>query len=247
MNISILRKVKQPFRATEKSASVDFYVPEFDEKFIIDFLILNKFLNKVKIDKEEDTSTYYKRAGTAIYQDPITKEKYSYEQDPNLDIQNNIVYKAGKNNKMKLIYKLRELFHLSNLNIKLEDLYTDYKKIIDTEYIYIYPHQTLLIPSGVCTRIPDNYFLFLIDKSGIAVKENLKTNGGIIDQDFKLELGFIIFNTTNETKKIKADQRLVQGILIPCLSEAISEVKYEDLYTDLKSDRNGGFGSTGLK
>ena len=37
MKVAKLRNVKTPHRGTEKSAGIDFFVPEFDDKFIEDF------------------------------------------------------------------------------------------------------------------------------------------------------------------------------------------------------------------
>lgn len=41
MKISRVRKVKLPTRGTEKSAGIDFYVPEFDEQFVTDLFDKN--------------------------------------------------------------------------------------------------------------------------------------------------------------------------------------------------------------
>ena len=336
MNVSILRKVQAPFRATQRSAAVDFYTPSFDDQFIVDFLILNKFAKKVEIYEEQDPSkeiasktfmlptsrkslkkakqsladlmnaykedllfdestgelkisnkesindnnfdihkfkvrvavgkdAYYSlpiinhNEPTIVeerwfpfdqksYRDPISKTIYGYSLNKKTIINYN---KSGQeifeNNIYNCVDPSDSRSSIKSVSIKksINFLHSVSLPIIDQQYIYVYPHQTVVIPSGISVRIPDNYFLYLIDKSGIAINTNLKTNAGIIDFDFKNEIGFIIFNTTDEVKKIEANKRLVQGILIPCLSEPIEVKNYFDLYTDLISDRNGGFGSTG--
>lgn len=105
--------------------------------------------------------------------------------------------------------------------------------------------QTVIIPTGIKAKFPNDEVLLLINRSSNPVKKSLlMTNGvGVIDSDYynnpdnEGEIGFMFTNIGPETVIINTGDKLGQGIF----------VSYHKVNKDIpESDkRNGGFGSTG--
>lgn len=164
-----VRNVKSPTRGTKRSAGIDFYVPEFDERFIVDL-------------KSKNGSIMFEYDG----EKPI----------PN---------------------------------------------------IVLYPHNRILIPSGIYVKIHHNFALIAHNKSGVASKKGLDILASVVDEDYQGEIHLNVVNTGTENVIIQPGEKLVQFILIPVLYAKLQEVEtLEGLYPEITERGTGGFGSTGV-
>lgn len=113
--------------------------------------------------------------------------------------------------------------------------------------IIIEPHcTTSIIPTDVKAYMQDDEVLLLFIRSSIGIKKGLTlSNGtGVIDSDYYNNpdndgnIGISLRNETDEIVAIKKGERIMQGVFIKYL------VADNDNTT---TERNGGFGSTGVK
>ena len=109
-------------------------------------------------------------------------------------------------------------------------------------------HQTVTVRAGEVTvvplnlrlAIPEDHFLLLLSRSGLASK-GIYALGGVIDSDYRKEVKAIIKNSTAKDFKIKKGQRIVQGVFLPAYTASFKIV--DQLNGD--EEVHVGFGSTG--
>ena len=110
--------------------------------------------------------------------------------------------------------------------------------------IKLAPGETIKVPTGIRVSMEENYVLKLYPRSGLGFKYRLQLNNtvGIIDADYYYSdnEGHIFAKITNDsnegkTVEIKAGTGFMQGIFVEY------GITFDD---DVKSIRNGGFGST---
>lgn len=100
-----------------------------------------------------------------------------------------------------------------------------------------------MIFTNIKAHIKNGYFLALFIRSSIAMKKHctLINQVGVIDGDYFSNpdndgnIGFKLYNTSNQEQKFEAGERIFQGIFIPY------GITANDNCTSL---RTGGFGST---
>jgi len=106
----------------------------------------------------------------------------------------------------------------------------------------IYPQERMLIKTGISIEIPEGYYGRIAPRSGWALKYGIDTLAGVIDSDYRGEVGVILYNT---------DKAIPFNIKI---GDRIAQIIFEKYYTfDIEiSDEisktargDGGFGSTG--
>jgi dUTP pyrophosphatase len=112
-------------------------------------------------------------------------------------------------------------------------------------YITLMPSERALVRTGLTFNVPQGYSVRIHPRSGMALKYGLTLANceGVVDEDYTYETKLIMINTSTDPVRIYDRDRIAQGEL----------VKYEqpmliEIYTEpsLKSDRIGGFGSTGI-
>lgn len=120
-------------------------------------------------------------------------------------------------------------------------------KYIKAEETITLPSQSrALIPTGLIFDIPEGFSIRIHPRSGKAIKEGLSLVNctGVIDSDYILECFIPVVNLSQRDLNIKWGERIAQGELCqdgPKVSfETISQPPTS------KSDRTGGFGSTGV-
>ena len=111
--------------------------------------------------------------------------------------------------------------------------------------IKIPPRGRILIPTGMIFDIPKGYCVKVYSRSGLSVKKGLAmTNGlGIVDSDYVEEVFVPMINHSDEELVICHGDRIAQAEL---LLAPQAQVTYINERPQQKSDRNGGFGSTGV-
>lgn len=108
---------------------------------------------------------------------------------------------------------------------------------------WIKPGERALIKTGVSVAIPNNFFGSIRPRSGLAVKKGIDVLAGVIDCDYRGEIGVVLINLGSETFVVQPGDRVAQMIIQPYLT--VETVQVEDL--DATNRGTGGFGSTGVK
>lgn len=111
--------------------------------------------------------------------------------------------------------------------------------------IYIPPHGSALIPSGIKVIVPKGYALIFFNKSGVATKKHLLRGACVADHDFQGEILFNMNNIAATGIKLMAGEKLIQGVLIQVGDHQPIEVDDIMNYTAQSERGEGGFGSSG--
>lgn len=108
--------------------------------------------------------------------------------------------------------------------------------------IVLLPGKVTKIPIGLAFEIPRGFCLQIWDRSGLALK-GIHHVGGIIDSDYRGEIGLMFLNTTQNEFKFEKGDRIAQALLIPVFKADFKEVN------ELSETKrgSGGFHSTGRK
>lgn len=116
-----------------------------------------------------------------------------------------------------------------------------YACIDDT--IYISPHETVKIDTGIAVELPKGTFGAVFARSGLATKEGLTPANkvGVIDSDYRNSIIVALHNHSNMSRTINPGERIAQLVVMPYVPIEFKEV--EEL-SDTKRGF-GGFGSTG--
>jgi len=97
------------------------------------------------------------------------------------------------------------------------------------------------INMGIALEMPSHLCAVLIKRSGMAAKQGVCGQEGLIDSDYRGELGITIMNNGDQVYHIKAGDRVGQLLFLPKVHVYLQEVK-----TLQKTSRGTqGFGSTG--
>ncbi|RKP05813.1 dUTPase-like protein, partial [Thamnocephalis sphaerospora] len=99
-----------------------------------------------------------------------------------------------------------------------------------------------LVPTGVAVALPPGTYGRIAPRSGLALRKQLDTMAGVIDSDYRGELGGIVRNHGDQTAQLNKGDRFAQLILECCQIPPVQVV------TSLDSTQRAaaGFGSTGL-
>ena len=110
--------------------------------------------------------------------------------------------------------------------------------------IYIKPHETEKIGTGLSIALPKYTMGAIFARSGLATKNGLRPANcvGICDSDYRGEYIVAIHNDTDYIQVINPGDRIAQLVVIPYLPVVWNQVDELD-----ETERGvGGFGSTGI-
>ncbi len=112
-------------------------------------------------------------------------------------------------------------------------------------FISIPPYSPVLIPTGLIVKIPQEWNLRLHPRSGLSLKGLTLVNAeGVIDEDYVEELKIPIINLSKNAIVISNGMRICQAEPNPTYK--LAEILETKTRPSKKTDRNGGFGSTGV-
>ena len=111
-------------------------------------------------------------------------------------------------------------------------------------FIQLNNMERMLIPTGLIADIPKGFSIRLHSRSGLAFKQGvyLANCEGIIDSDYVDPIYAMVTNISNVPVRIYNGDRICQGELVRCEKYTLNE---SDEAPTQKTDRDGGFGSTG--
>lgn len=111
-------------------------------------------------------------------------------------------------------------------------------------YVELPSEWRMLIPTGIILDISEQHCVKIYPRSGLSTKKglNLINCVGIIDSDYVEQLLIPVYNNSQERVRIYCGDRIAQGELV---YQPQASISYINERPNCKSDRNGGFGSTG--
>ena len=114
--------------------------------------------------------------------------------------------------------------------------------------IIIYPHGSVIIPSGIMSKFANNIALIANNKSGIATKKQLIFGASVIDASYQGEWHFHLINTSNNIQTIEFGQKIIQFIphLMSTDEIIIRNMSPAEFFTENTKRGDGKFGSTGV-
>ena len=100
-----------------------------------------------------------------------------------------------------------------------------------------------VVKTGISIAVPSGCYGRIAPRSGLAVKKSVDIGAGVIDADYRGEIGVVMINHSDEDLKVKQGDRIAQLILEKISTPAVKEA------VDLPSTERGsqGFGSTGVE
>ena len=115
--------------------------------------------------------------------------------------------------------------------------------LFSCEDLEIAPHSKALISTGLKVAVPKGHGGFVWDKSGIAVKNHIKTMAGVIDSNYRGELKVALTNLGSESYKIKKGEKIAQFIIKPVVNPEVVEI---EVLPENETRGEKGFGSSGF-
>ena len=111
-------------------------------------------------------------------------------------------------------------------------------------FIQLNDSERMLIPTGLIADIPEGFSIRLHSRSGLAFKQGVYLTNceGVIDSDYVDPIFAMVTSISNVPVKIYDGDRICQGELVRCEEYTLNE---SDEAPTQKTDRDGGFGSTG--
>jgi dUTP pyrophosphatase len=110
--------------------------------------------------------------------------------------------------------------------------------------VKLYPGARHLVPTGIKVAVPEGYAAYVLPRSGLALKHgiSLANAPGLIDADYRGEIGVILINHGNVAFEIERGMKIAQLVVAP-----VSCVQWKEVETLEETERSsGGFGHTGV-
>ncbi|KAM4849293.1 deoxyuridine 5'-triphosphate nucleotidohydrolase, mitochondrial [Urocitellus parryii] len=114
------------------------------------------------------------------------------------------------------------------------DLYSAYDYIVP-------PMEKALVKTDIQIALPSGCYGRIAPRSGLAAKYFIDVGAGVIDEDYRGNIGVVLFNFGKEKFEVKKGDRIAQLICERIFYPDIEEVQ---VLNDTERD-SGGFGSTG--
>ena len=103
------------------------------------------------------------------------------------------------------------------------------------------PTERRLIRTGLAVAIPKGYYGRLAPRSGLATNKGIDVLAGVIDADYRGEIGCLLYNAGEEVVDLPVQSKICQLIIEKIITPTA-------IWVDGLSDTSrgsGGFGSTG--
>ncbi len=112
------------------------------------------------------------------------------------------------------------------------------------EPVTLAPGERTLVPTGLAIALPDaGHVALVFARSGLGIKKGVcLSNGvGVIDSDYRGEIGVGLVNLSGESYTVQPGDRIAQLMVVPVVQP---ELRFVDELDETERGR-GGFGSTG--
>jgi dUTP pyrophosphatase len=100
-----------------------------------------------------------------------------------------------------------------------------------------------LVKTNISISIPEGYYGRIAPRSGLAYKNGIDVLAGVIDSDYRGDIGVILFNSDHNLDfQVNVGDRIAQIIIEKCHS--VNWETVENLESSVRSEK--GFGSSGV-
>jgi len=112
----------------------------------------------------------------------------------------------------------------------------------EEDYI-LKPMEKKVFKTGIKIELPKDHVGNIRDRSGLAAKNSIHTMAGIIDPNYRGEIGVVLINLGNIEFKVEKHMRIAQMLIQHC-----EIVEFEQI-TEMSETNRGenAFGSSGYK
>ena len=110
---------------------------------------------------------------------------------------------------MKLLSRTAQLPHYGSSDAAGMDMYADEQPPEGTK---INPGERKLIKTGVAMAVPPGYYGRIAPRSGLAYKHGIDVMAGVIDGDYRGDVGIILINLGNTAFEVHTGDRVAQMI-----------------------------------
>ena len=108
--------------------------------------------------------------------------------------------------------------------------------------VVIPAHGKCLVKTGLAISMPPGCYGRIAPRSGLAIKKFIDVGAGVIDSDYRGEIGVVLFNFSDEEFCINMGDRIAQIILKKIKTPSVKETNELG-----DTDRgNKGYGSSGI-
>jgi dUTP pyrophosphatase len=140
-------------------------------------------------------------------------------------------------------FKVRRLSEHSSLPMRASDGAAGYDLTSAHDYV-VSPQNKAIICTDLSINVPDGTYGRIAPRSGLAAKRFIDVGAGVIDADYRGNVGVVLFNHAQEEFVVKRGDRIAQLILERIVTPDVTEVS--DFEEKEHTQRGqGGFGSTG--
>lgn len=101
------------------------------------------------------------------------------------------------------------------------------------------PGQRHCFDTGVAMAIPDGWVGLIQPRSGMALRHGIDTLAGVIDSDYRDNVGAMLINHGDEPYTIEPGDRIAQLVVMLFMGES-------EQVDSLDGSERGGYGSTGV-
>lgn len=109
----------------------------------------------------------------------------------------------------------------------------------------VMPGMSTVVDTGIIYDIPKGYCMLVVEKSGLAVKNDIHIGAKLLDSDYRDTVKIHILNMGRRKQFFAVGNKIAQMIILPVWNGKAKQVKkLEDLNIKTKRGK-GGFGSTG--
>ena len=115
------------------------------------------------------------------------------------------------------------------------DLYSAYDYIIE-------PWRRTTVQTDLQIVVPNGTYGRIVSRSGLCVRYGLHVGAGVIDPDYRGNVGVVLFNFGNQSYNIKKGERIAQLV---CEKIKLPEIEVVQSLTETIRGADG-FGSTGM-
>jgi dUTP pyrophosphatase len=110
-----------------------------------------------------------------------------------------------------------------------------------SESVTLQPNERKLIKTGVSIELPEGHLCYVMGRSGNTIKKGLHVALGLVDEDYRGEIGVMAFNQSDEVISFAKGDRVAQMVILP-----YPKVEFVEVGELSDTERGtGGYGSTG--
>ena len=85
--------------------------------------------------------------------------------------------------------------------------------IASEEETVVPPKGKTIVKTGISIAVPDGWYGKIAPRSGLAAKKFIDVGAGVIDAEYRLEIGVVLFNDSDHDFQVRQVDRIVQLIM----------------------------------